>query len=366
MAAAPRPKPIREVVKLLLVHLGQDRRQRPLHQLVLRRGNTERAQPAVPFRYPPPSTRMWAVLSSMQAVQQRPQSRFQSPPVFLHVDPVHPRGLPFLQSLERPQQKFRVQVAEQVVEAVRPMRPSSSSDAFQAKLHRVPVPEYGRCFTGSLRWRRRLPSTRVTRLHRYYAAIRLPPRLLPSSPLQLVQAYSRGERRGSPWLPPRHPVQREPASDPGRPRDTRHSRGAGCCLQRCRALGRDPTGTTFRGSIPSRGGCRPPPLVLASLSCLRINLPVAVQAARLDTGPVASRYPGGLSPPCRGDLARSLPASHCWTAHAKIYARRRGRAFSNASCAGIELDSSRAIGRYPWRACTTASDVYCFPDSEHQ
>ena len=32
------------------------------------------------------------------------------------------------------------------------------------------------------------------------------------------------------------------------------------------------------------------------LSCLRINAAVTLRAARLDTGPVASRYPGGILP----------------------------------------------------------------------
>jgi len=46
------------------------------------------------------------------------------------------------------------------------------------------------------------------------------------------------------------------------------------------------------------------------LSHLRINLPVAGQAARLDTGPVASRYPGGIFPrlscrPCQVASVRS-------------------------------------------------------------
>jgi hypothetical protein len=42
------------------------------------------------------------------------------------------------------------------------------------------------------------------------------------------------------------------------------------------------------------------------LSYLRINPSVTVQAARLDTGPVASRYPGGIFP--------RLPRRHCQVA----------------------------------------------------
>ncbi len=67
------------------------------------------------------------------------------------------------------------------------------SDARQPDFHRVPVPVYGRCPFGTPWWPRRLPSTRVTRLHRYFAAIRLPRPRLPSSPLRLVPAYSLAE-----------------------------------------------------------------------------------------------------------------------------------------------------------------------------
>jgi hypothetical protein len=57
-----------------------------------------------------------------------------------------------------------------------------------------------------------------------------------------------------------------------------------------------PVGTlqlTFRGSIPSRSA---PPVTFSPrlLSCLRIDGPVTTRAARLDTGLVASDYPGGI------------------------------------------------------------------------
>jgi len=50
---------------------------------------------------------------------------------------------------------------------------------------------------------------------------------------------------------------------------------------------------SFRGSTPSRSA---PPVTLAPrlLSCLRIDVSVAVHAARLDTGLAAHDYPGGI------------------------------------------------------------------------
>ena len=50
---------------------------------------------------------------------------------------------------------------------------------------------------------------------------------------------------------------------------------------------------SFRGSTPSRSA---PPVTLAPrlLSCLRIDVAVAVHAARLDTGLAAHDYPGGI------------------------------------------------------------------------
>ena len=202
VTAASGPKAIRKVVKLLLVHLRQDRRQRSLHDLVLDRRYPEWTLPSVPLRNPATSARLWTVRPLMQPLQKREKPPLQSAAVLLHADSVHSRGLPALQSLERPQQHLPVQVTEQVVEWFLPMRPSTLPDACQPEFHRVPVPVYGRCPFGTPWWPRRLPSTRVTRLHRYYSAIRLPRPRLPSSPLRLVPAYSRaGENRGSPRLP---------------------------------------------------------------------------------------------------------------------------------------------------------------------
>src|SRR3990172_6897974 len=89
-------------------------------------------------------------------------------------------------------------------------------------VHRVSVPVYGRCPFDTPWWRHLLPSTRVTRLHRYYSVIRLPRPRLPSSPLRLGPACSLAEENhGSPWLPSRHLVKLEQAFDPGCSRATR-------------------------------------------------------------------------------------------------------------------------------------------------
>jgi hypothetical protein len=104
------------------------------------------------------------------------------------------------------------------------------------------------------------------------------------------------EQRGSPWLPPRHDAKREPASDPGRPRDACLFRDAGCCLQRCRALGHNPTVTTFRGSIPSRAGGRPAPLVLASFPDYASTRPLPSGLQAWIRGRWLAATPAGLHP----------------------------------------------------------------------
>ena len=165
---------------------------------------------------------------------------------------------------------------------------------------------YGRCPFVTPWWRHRLPSTRITRLHRYYSVIRLPQPRLPSSPLRLVPAYSLTEEsRGSPWLPSRHIGWREPASDPGCPYNTRLSRVVGHGLHRCRTPRRDPTVTIFRGSIPSRPGHQPVPLVLAALSVYASTRPSPSVLQNSIRGPWLAATPAG-SPACRDDLARSL------------------------------------------------------------
>src|SRR6266852_7957951 len=76
----------------------------------------------------------------------------------------------------------------------------------------------------------------------------------------------------------------------------------------------------------------PRPIGPHSLSCLRINPSVAVRAARLDTGPVAGRYPGGLFP--------RLSCQHCQVASFKRLLaglNESARSLGAASRGGMQL-----------------------------
>ena len=76
----------------------------------------------------------------------------------------------------------------------------------------------------------------------------------------------------------------------------RHSPGrdAECCLQGCTDLGQVPTGTTL-SELNTVHGWTASPVHSSSLPfCVCFNVPVTRYAATLDTGPVASGYPGGV------------------------------------------------------------------------
>lgn len=108
-----------------------------------------------------------------------------------------------------------------------------------------------------------------------------------------VQYINRQYRRsGTLWLPHTRNVRLDTASDPGEYPNRSPSRSPGCCLPEGQACRHSPS-EFFRGSTPSRSAS---PVTLAPrlLSCLRIYPPVTSRAARLDTGLVASDYPGGL------------------------------------------------------------------------
>ena len=97
----------------------------------------------------------------------------------------------------------------------------SAPVATAAGVHRGSGSESGRCPRWSRRWRRALPSPGVTRLHRYYDAIRL---LLPHLPLSALHlgghtqtscCQQSQERRRSQRLPIHRLVKRDRVSDPG-------------------------------------------------------------------------------------------------------------------------------------------------------
>src|SRR6266498_263521 len=232
----------------------------------------------------------------MEPVQERREPCLQSLLVLLHADPVHSRGLPVLQLLERIQQHLPVHVREQVVERLLPMRPSPLPDACQPEFHRGPVPVYGRCPFDTQWWRHRLPSTRVTRLHRYYSVIRLPGAVCLARFFNSLRPTP--SRKSALDLPGyRHDTlsSSNRPSTPGAPTPLAATRRrmlpTVLKITSARSVRNKISGlNTFTGwGPPSTIGPR-------SLSYLRINAAVAVRAARLDTGPVASRYPGGILP----------------------------------------------------------------------
>ena len=102
------------------------------------------------------------------------------------------------------------------------------------------------------------------------------------------------------------------ASDPGSPLAACLKRGERYCLPVCTDLGQNPTDTKFRGS------CRSPPdshtrsvhphYLSVYASTADFGDPPYTTSATLDTGPVASSYPGGISPrsssrPCQSARA---------------------------------------------------------------
>jgi hypothetical protein len=125
--------------------------------------------------------------------------------------------------------------------------------------------------------------------------IRLPTHRLLDSPLRLVSAYSSPE--GTLDLPGYRQnivsdAKRPPT--PGAPNTTRHN-------AQCRAWPSVLEITWARSISYNISGLNTftvwgPPRSIAPrlLSCLRIKLHVAAQPARLDTGPMASHYPGGI------------------------------------------------------------------------
>ena len=106
-------------------------------------------------------------------------------------------------------------------------------------------------------------------------------------------ALSCAPMTGSPWLPHIRNVRLDTASDPGEHPLRLPFRLVGCCLLKGQTHRRSPS-EFFGASTPSRPAS---PVTIAPrlLSYLRINQPVTALTARLDTGPVASGYPDGIS-----------------------------------------------------------------------
>jgi hypothetical protein len=70
MLRAPRPKPIREPTKVLLIHGAQHLDHRPLQDFVLQRGYPKRPQPPIGLRYEHPASRHRTVRPSLDPSMQ--------------------------------------------------------------------------------------------------------------------------------------------------------------------------------------------------------------------------------------------------------------------------------------------------------
>jgi hypothetical protein len=92
MLRAPRPKPVRETEKILLIDGVQHLDHRPLKDLVLQAGDPERPQPPIGLRYEHPPNRTRPVRTPMNPSVQIQKVRLQIQPVIPPRDPIDPRG----------------------------------------------------------------------------------------------------------------------------------------------------------------------------------------------------------------------------------------------------------------------------------
>ena len=92
MLRAPRPEPVREPEKVLLVYGVQHLDHRPLQDLVLQPGDTERPKPPVRLRYEHPPSGHRSICPSLDPGVQIAKVRFEIQPVVPPRNPVDPRG----------------------------------------------------------------------------------------------------------------------------------------------------------------------------------------------------------------------------------------------------------------------------------
>src|SRR5260370_10096547 len=104
MLAAPRPEPIGETEKVLLVHGVQHLNHRPLDNLVLQRGDAARPLPPVRLRYVHPPSRARPVSTAVNPPEPVFEVRPQILPVGSPRHLIYPRsGLPPRRRVSRPQ-----------------------------------------------------------------------------------------------------------------------------------------------------------------------------------------------------------------------------------------------------------------------
>jgi hypothetical protein len=87
--AAPRPEPVRDAEEVLLIDHVQQRDHRPLDNLVLQRGDRERALPSIRLGYVDPPARQRPIRSPMNSVVQIRELALEVRVVVLPRQPIH-------------------------------------------------------------------------------------------------------------------------------------------------------------------------------------------------------------------------------------------------------------------------------------
>ena len=181
MWTTPRPEPVGKPEEVRLVNGVQHLHHRPLQDLVLQAGDTERPQPPVRLRYEHPARRSRPVRASVNPGMKITKVRLEIHAVVLPRHAVHPRrGLGLKRPVRRPQ-AIDVDVMQKRREPRILVRPCHSAHAIQITERALPGSGSGARFAGrvplgrpaSLHHLRRPALGVVRQLHRYYQAVRL-------------------------------------------------------------------------------------------------------------------------------------------------------------------------------------------------
>src|SRR5205085_11688564 len=111
--AAPRPESIRHAEEVFLVDRVQQHDHRPLDDLVLQRGNRERALPSVRLGYVDPPARQRPIRSTLDPIVQVPEIALVVCLVVLPRQPIHARRGVFFEFEERLFKQVRADMMEE-------------------------------------------------------------------------------------------------------------------------------------------------------------------------------------------------------------------------------------------------------------
>src|SRR6476620_12753484 len=181
MRAAPRSEPVAESEEVFLVDCVQQRDHRPLDDLVLQRGDRERALPSVRLGYVNAPARQRPIRSPldpiMQVLEPAPEVCLVVPPR----QPIHTRRGVFPELVERLSEEIDADVVEERGEPLLLPCLCDLPYAFQRLCHAYPVLSPARALLariplGPRPWLHQLRSGSlrfVRRLHSYYDGVRL-------------------------------------------------------------------------------------------------------------------------------------------------------------------------------------------------